>query len=577
MDTRLGSACYQKRLMIIAISTLLGICVLKNVPVFAAALQQDALAPKSSFLASQGQSTNDTRSHQMGKQASVEKMVDHVAYVRDARGQVHSFNMSPAHLAYRDPKYFAQLLRPFAKGLSRQREAFLLAMLNFLGHAPFSKFYGGPAYELPRDYVFTTVVDDLFGFYLPNDKVLAIHSSLEYDPIALFHEAGEYLMAENVLQVKFKTKILSVSIAGKSFRMKLDDESIAIVQKDPKNPHYLLRALQRFLFGAKDKELTRRLQKTQMENREAWDTWLKTPYARKKAGGQAQEALGISYWILQNIATHGILSQKDQEQLAMATFGSVDYALPQPKPVDEICTNILRADNNLSKASKYELDRTYQGAVHFALRDNFWGIIKVMMERSFDAKKNIMSMPSSLLEKMMEERAGYGVIFILDPEKLLSRDRKSVSKETPPRNLIGGSNAFEVGLKGPVPLRAIQAILVPRALESLVRGIFPTQSIVVLPNRPPEVMAIMREPLKSMRREGLRHFDSESVTIPIPDYESVLMDYLNKLPAKGAFLAHGVRLMTPSDMTFMDTASRRFYKGILAEALRMANTFELAA
>lgn len=95
---------------------------------------------------------------------------------------------------------------------------------------------------------------------------MALHEDVATNPIARFHEVGEYLIQAQLLDLIFGGE--SVHIRDyqnwEVGRLKLTRaDARAIAGKDPANPHYLLRAIQREVFGDQDVSLTHALKSRQ--------------------------------------------------------------------------------------------------------------------------------------------------------------------------------------------------------------------------------------------------------------------------------------------------------------------------
>ncbi len=107
-------------------------------------------------------------------------------------------------------------------------------------------------------FTFSELIEDLFGFARPGDSLIALQQSLAKNPLALLHEVMEYLIDAGMLQLRVKDgSKLVVTVNGREMEpIELKEEALAIAGKGIDSPHYLLRALQRQLFGKKDKDLT---------------------------------------------------------------------------------------------------------------------------------------------------------------------------------------------------------------------------------------------------------------------------------------------------------------------------------
>jgi len=118
---------------------------------------------------------------------------------------------------------------------------------------------------------FSDLKGDLFGFAVKKDHMTARYDRLKNEPIADFHEAGEYVkddflkfqLAGNELTVYSRTHQDAVFNIEKIL---LDEEALRIALTEKKGVeefHYLLRAFQRMAFQDHDRDLTRKLRELQ--------------------------------------------------------------------------------------------------------------------------------------------------------------------------------------------------------------------------------------------------------------------------------------------------------------------------
>ena len=113
-------------------------------------------------------------------------------------------------------------------------------------------------YKSPED----KDIKDLFGIASPEKQLIALHESVADNPVALFHEIGEYLIKSNLIDLEFDNSTNEIIIKGIE-RIEFSGETLAIAEKDTSNPHYLLRALQRDIFGEEDRNLTSKIKSLQ--------------------------------------------------------------------------------------------------------------------------------------------------------------------------------------------------------------------------------------------------------------------------------------------------------------------------
>jgi predicted unusual protein kinase regulating ubiquinone biosynthesis (AarF/ABC1/UbiB family) len=107
----------------------------------------------------------------------------------------------------------------------------------------------------PELYTFSTLLKDLFG-YASSENLIALHNSLINSPVAKFHELAEYLIKIGILKIELRDRKLVITLNQFEYTVDLGGEAFTIAEKDMASAHYLLRALQREIFGKSDRELT---------------------------------------------------------------------------------------------------------------------------------------------------------------------------------------------------------------------------------------------------------------------------------------------------------------------------------
>ncbi|MFH1552273.1 MAG: pentapeptide repeat-containing protein [Candidatus Omnitrophota bacterium] len=133
-------------------------------------------------------------------------------------------------------------------------------------------------------YVFKDTEKDLFGLASPNERLIALHENLAGDLMALFHEIGHFLIdmgggKKGLLDLQLVKRGQKTSIRVKmrgSFKenfteiggIELSSETLKFIEDEEwqnwqRDSHYLLRVLQREVFGVRDKVLTRKIEKQQ--------------------------------------------------------------------------------------------------------------------------------------------------------------------------------------------------------------------------------------------------------------------------------------------------------------------------
>ncbi len=193
---------------------------------------------------------------QMGKKARVESIDDNVVTVAVQDGKPRSFVIEE-----RGPIDFNSVRAQIEKDiLDPARKKTILGALDILEK------------NSPRFYTYSTLVEDLFGFALPAQNIIAVHNSILNDPIAIFHEVYEYLIKSGEMKLGLKNDN-SVVVSDKQGNVidtvALSDATLEFIREEQwaagwqENPHYLLRILQREIFGDADKALTEKLRAIQ--------------------------------------------------------------------------------------------------------------------------------------------------------------------------------------------------------------------------------------------------------------------------------------------------------------------------
>src|SRR3989338_3648790 len=224
------------------------------------------------------------KSSQIGKRAHLENIVGDTAKVKDSEGNIQNFNLGPARTMD------IPALRLQVEGMLEDKEAhkeLVSAILSLLEKSP------------PTLRTFDTLIEDLFGFASTNPNLIALHQAFANNPIALFHEISEYLVRTNALTLRLEGNTLIVSFNGKQVQLALEGETLAIAQKDSDNPHYLLRALQREIFGERDTQLTQEIKRAQQLS----------PAAEKELGQRLADIVRNNSWRPAKQERKGILAK----------------------------------------------------------------------------------------------------------------------------------------------------------------------------------------------------------------------------------------------------------------------------
>jgi len=172
----------------------------------------------------------------------------------DARGRIEGALLSLAD----DARPQSRVMEDFLKLL---RTSPLLQDLRFSTYTPF--------------------IADVFGFASREDGLIALYAPFGDDPVALFHEFGEYLIAAGMLDLELDGDALQISFRSNpaepfeiASTMLINHDTRSFIESREawdargeanwrKDDHYLLRVLQRQLFGSKDRNLTSKIQHLQ--------------------------------------------------------------------------------------------------------------------------------------------------------------------------------------------------------------------------------------------------------------------------------------------------------------------------
>lgn len=181
-----------------------------------------------------------------------------IAVVRDVSGRLHPVGLREESAP--DPAAVRAAVSMVPDADEEQKRA-MLAVLALYEHSPPSR--------RPRFYTFTDRVADFRGFASPRYNCVALHKSLADDPVALFHELGEFYGKRGELLLSLSGDRLTVAVNGIRTTVGLSAESLAIARKADTDPdktlHYRLRALARECFGDADRRLTGKI-KTEKES-----------------------------------------------------------------------------------------------------------------------------------------------------------------------------------------------------------------------------------------------------------------------------------------------------------------------
>ncbi len=195
-----------------------------------------------------------------------------IAIVKDSEGVTHQVNME-----HKGPLAIKTLIRMFEGmfELDENSRRLIISMLKLIERSP------------PEIYVFSRIIEDLMAFSSPEDNMIAVFKNLKNNPLPLFHEVSEYLIADghmrleieegpfDMLVIKRKTLfgrfLDKLGMKNNRFgykemeRIFISTATADFIEKEKwhdgwrEDPHYLLRVLQREVFGYRDYSFTEEL------------------------------------------------------------------------------------------------------------------------------------------------------------------------------------------------------------------------------------------------------------------------------------------------------------------------------
>lgn len=186
---------------------------------------------------------------QIGKQASAAQ--DEATFngdgtgsmeITDSEGTTHTVGLSREKLDFNGLRDKIQKM-----GLDKDIESMLLDLVTMFEQS------GADVYMIEQ------LIEDVFGVASSKKKMIGLHKSVKDNPIAQLHEMLEYLIDAGQAEISYdaQTGTVTIRVEGKApVEIELSAEAREIAEKDPANPHYLLRALQRQMFGQEDAQLT---------------------------------------------------------------------------------------------------------------------------------------------------------------------------------------------------------------------------------------------------------------------------------------------------------------------------------
>ena len=244
-------------------------------------------------------------------------------------------------------------------------------------------------------------------------------------------------------------------------------------------------------------------------------------------GAGMEEHLAASEAILQSINQHGILAPAEMQQRGINVHGSFDYVNPGMRITEAAGVNLVRAGG-----ADWNQQTAWQ-----VVQSEASGVQTVLLERRSDWERGMPHLPQRDLAEVLAQRAQFGAVCLIDAAKVHERDHE-----------LFGIFRFEAGkmielrARRPIPMEAVDRVLVSDAVAEISRKVFPDEKIIVVPNRNMEVKAVRTNPKGGVAL-------TRKAQVEAPDFERGMEDYLNSLQPGRRVAVHAVRLMAPSDLT----------------------------
>ncbi|MFH1640703.1 MAG: hypothetical protein ABIA66_01935, partial [Candidatus Omnitrophota bacterium] len=265
-----------------------------------------------------------------------------------------------------------------------------------------------------------------------------------------------------------------------------------------------------------------------------------TTTSKNVAGKTAfvEAALSMAREKFRNIAVSGIVPANSQADKSVM-MGSSDYdpgsggSYADDMSID-VWVNVLIT----GEEDNPELARlvTY---------NDYGGIIPIITERSHDSELGLIdNMPQDDLNELIAERAQYGAVFIIDPDKLdpVNAERVWKCRRSAPQ------------IFGPIKTDAIRVVITTSRLAAIAKEVFSQRRVVVVDDSAEKTFTIKRAVADG---HGNRHLARRKVTAVVPDFEGAIREELDAFG--GAFgrnlVIHTSRFYAPSDMSRIFPAS----------------------
>ncbi|MGD9015592.1 MAG: helix-hairpin-helix domain-containing protein, partial [Candidatus Omnitrophota bacterium] len=190
---------------------------------------------------------------QIGKMDQLERIEGNVARISTPAGPR---NLSLTPQGTLDLSALASQIEAM-QDIDQTYKQVVLGAIRLLEHSP------------PAMSTFTENIDDFLGFASTSTpaqprqpNLIGLHQSLANNPIAKFHELGEYLIKSGAMNLSLQGNdlIITNNTGQEIGRVTLTpDYGLKQINKDPSNPHYLLRGLAREVFKTSDIALTQEI------------------------------------------------------------------------------------------------------------------------------------------------------------------------------------------------------------------------------------------------------------------------------------------------------------------------------
>jgi hypothetical protein len=242
---------------------------------------------------------------------------------------------------------------------------------------------------------------------------------------------------------------------------------------------------------------------------------------------------------LETVKRLGILSIGSLRRAGVTALASVDEA------VNLFSGGTLPLENVWVRAFFPRVRAISAEAAKESLYEAYNGILQVVIERAADVRQKLTEKPQQELGQILSRRAMASVLYVVNAKNLGVLDRENVRIE-PIREAAIASHP--IALNGPIPLEAIEEIIVPQHLKEIAAQVFPP--ILVTPVGATKITLSIWRWLDSGSGNSLAAQSSRTVELDVPDYAAAIVG--RAIAADSPFLLHLQRLMTPDDVAAPD-------------------------